>query len=96
MKRTLSFVGAALTVGVLLLPASPADAAFPGANGDLVFARFTHGQNDLWALDPLTSALTRLTDSPHRNEASPTGTRTARRSRSPAARHRSSATATSG
>ena len=42
MKRTLSFVGAALTVGVLLLPASPADAAFPGANGDLVFARFTH------------------------------------------------------
>lgn len=49
MKRTLSFVGAALTVAVLLLPASPADAAFPGANGDLVFARFTHGQNDLWA-----------------------------------------------
>jgi len=38
MKRTLSFVGAALTVAVLLLPASPADAAFPGADGDLVFA----------------------------------------------------------
>ena len=38
MKRTLSIVGAAFTVAALFLPASPADAAFPGANGDIVFA----------------------------------------------------------
>jgi len=68
MKHALTIVGAALAVAAVFLPASPADAAFPGANGDLVFARFTHGQNDLWLLDPLTSALTRLTDSPQRNE----------------------------
>ena len=68
MKRSLSIAGAALIVVALFLPASPVVAAFPEANGDLAFSRFTHGQNDLWALDPLTSALTRLTDSPQRNE----------------------------
>ena len=52
MKRSLSIAGAALIVVALFLPASPVVAAFPGANGDLVFSRFTHGQNDLWALDP--------------------------------------------
>ena len=67
-RRTLSIAGTALTVAALFLPAFHANAAFPGANGDLVFARFTHGQNDLWVLDPLTSALTRLTDSPQRDE----------------------------
>ena len=96
MRRTLSIAGAALVVAALFLPASPAVAAFPGTNGDIVIARFTHGQNDLWLVDPLTSAMTRLTDSPQRNEASPTGTRTARRSRSRGAPRRSSATATSG
>lgn len=65
MKRTLSFVGAARTVAVLPLPASPADAAFPGANGDLVFARFNregpHDRFGVWVMPADGSGATRLT-----------------------------------
>ncbi|MGA9162149.1 MAG: DPP IV N-terminal domain-containing protein [Actinomycetota bacterium] len=68
MKRTLTIVGTVLTVATVLTAGPSANAAFPGTNGDIVFSRLTHGQNDLWLVDPDTAAMTRLTHSTHFNE----------------------------
>src|SRR5262245_27913004 len=48
-----------------------ANAASPGDNGAIVSTRFTEGQIDLWAIDPETSNLMRITDTPRKNESLP-------------------------
>ncbi|HEU4481176.1 MAG TPA: hypothetical protein VFS18_04760, partial [Actinomycetota bacterium] len=65
MKRT---VPALLSV-VLMLPlgGTVADAAFPGDNGAITFARFSNDQNDIWAVKP-SGKKVRLTDTPKRSE----------------------------
>jgi Tol biopolymer transport system component len=63
-----------LGVGVAVAPSS--DAAFPGRNGRLVFAREVpagdHTQTDLWSVRPDGTDLRRLTATPNRNEFGPT------------------------
>lgn len=69
--------GAVAALGLLTAAAvgagsAPADAAFPGWNGLLVFERELpagdHTQTDLYTVGPDGSQLTRLTDTPNRNE----------------------------
>ena len=69
----------AASVGLALLLASavgtPAQAAFPGTNGRLVFQREApagdHTQTDLYTVTPGGAGLTRLTATPNRNEFGP-------------------------
>lgn len=70
-------VGASAAIGLLLglAVASPAHAAFPGANGRLVFEREApagdHTQTDVYTIRPDGSGLERLTATPNRNEFGP-------------------------
>ena len=65
MKRMTLIV---LGLAVLVLAAPPAHAAFPGNNGLIAFSRFTHGQNDIWVVDPDSTGTQRLTHTARRNE----------------------------
>jgi Tol biopolymer transport system component len=63
MKRVVSlFVAIALAAGLLALPLGPAEAAFPGTNGDVIFSsnRAT-GAQDIFAISPDDGATDRLT-----------------------------------
>ena len=66
---------AAVLVAIATLAVPPAHAAFPGANGRLVFERETvagdHTQSDLYTVQSDGSQLDRLTDTPNRNEFGP-------------------------
>lgn len=68
----------AATVAMLVLalaPGSPARAAFPGANGEIVFERElpagSHTQVDLFAITAAGTGLRRLTSTPNLNEFGP-------------------------
>ena len=56
---------------VLLVTGSPANASFPGDNGVIAFSRSTHGQNDIWVVQPDSTGTQRITHTAHRNEAFP-------------------------
>jgi TolB protein len=72
-KRLLA--ASASTALLLAGTAAPARAAFPGANGLLVFQREApagdHTQSDLYTIAPGGARLTRLTATPDRNEFAP-------------------------
>jgi len=48
-----------------------ANAAFPGDNGDIAFTRFSHGQNDIWVVQPDSTGTHRLTHTAHADESFP-------------------------
>ncbi len=68
-------IGSSVATGPVAL------AAFPGADGDIAFGRWTAEQTDLWVVGPGETGTTRLTDTPRRDEGMPdwnaTGTRIA-------------------
>ena len=71
MRRCVLSLATIVVVGALLSPAPVARAAFPGANGDVVFGRFTGGQSDIVIAFASVTGTVRLTSTPDRNEAFP-------------------------
>jgi TolB protein len=69
-------VAAAVSTILVGLPAFPAQAAFPGANGLIVFQHEApagdHTQTDLFVVRPDGTGVRRLTHTPARNEFGPT------------------------
>ena len=60
-----------LAVAVLVFPAT-VEAAFPGANGKIVFVRAEGpGHNDIWTIDPDGSAEVNITNTPSVSEFHP-------------------------
>jgi Tol biopolymer transport system component len=70
VKRT-SKVCTGLLLAASLLAAPSANAAFPGANGDIAFSRFTREQIDIWVVAPDSTGTQRLTNTPRANEGMP-------------------------
>ena len=58
-KRLL--IGLVLALGVTLVPALPAQTAFPGGNGRVVYSRFQRGNYDLFTVNRFGGNRTRLT-----------------------------------
>ena len=55
----------------LLAAGAPADAAFPGRNGDIAFGRSSGHQVDIWAFEAGGAPTRRLTDTPNKVESMP-------------------------
>jgi TolB protein len=72
VKRTVTIVGTGLLLIATSLSVAPAaSAAFPGANGDIAFSRFTHDQVDIWVVAPDSTGTLRLTNTPRASESMP-------------------------
>jgi Tol biopolymer transport system component len=71
VKRSMAFVVMGLLWTVSLAPTPAANAAFPGANGDIAFSRFTQHQIDIWIVAPDSTSTVRLTNTRRANEGMP-------------------------
>ncbi|MGZ8613212.1 MAG: TolB family protein, partial [Actinomycetota bacterium] len=58
-------------LGSMLIPASAAQAAFPGGNGDIAFGRSSRQQVDIWVVAPGVTGTMRITNTPNRTESMP-------------------------
>ena len=63
-------VGVGITLVTAFIP-PPAHATFPGSNGYIAFGKTTKGQSDIWAVDPRSGDMQRLTNTPRRRESMP-------------------------
>jgi Tol biopolymer transport system component len=80
MKATLFTLAAAFVAALVMLVSGPAEAAFPGANGRILFNSNMNGNSEIYSINPDGSGIAQLTNDPADDwspAVSPDGTRIA-------------------